>query len=47
MSRRAPALLVTLVLLAGCGFKGDLVHPEAEQPQADKAEPAERDPVPE
>lgn len=42
----AAALLVALVPLAGCGFKGDLVHPDADEAQPDKAEPAERDPAP-
>jgi predicted small lipoprotein YifL len=42
------SLLLALALLGGCGFKGDLVHPEADDAtQHDKAEPAERDPVPE
>ena len=47
-ARRVLPLLLVLALLAGCGFKGDLVHPEADDAaQPDKAEPAERDPVPE
>lgn len=48
MSARRVPLLLSLMLLAGCGFKGDLVHPEAKDAeQPDKAEPAQRDPVPE
>jgi len=41
---RLPTLALVAVLLAGCGFKGDLVQPGAE-PAPEKTEPAQRDPV--
>jgi len=41
---RATALVLLLALLAGCGFKGDLVKSGEETPPA-KEDPAKRDPV--
>lgn len=42
---RLTALALAFALLAGCGFKGDLVKPGEETPPA-KEDPAKRDPVP-
>jgi len=41
---RLMPLALSAVLLASCGFKGDLVEP-GEEPTPEKAEPAQRDPV--
>ena len=41
---RLTVLAVLLALIAGCGFKGDLVKP-GEEAKPEKVEPAQRDPV--
>jgi predicted small lipoprotein YifL len=41
---RLPLLALLVALIAGCGFKGDLVQP-GEEAVPEKAEPAQRDPV--
>jgi predicted small lipoprotein YifL len=37
---RAGGILLLVVLLAGCGMKGDLVLPDPEAPPAAPSEPA-------
>jgi predicted small lipoprotein YifL len=40
-ARRAAGLALLVLLLAGCGTKGDLVLPDPAAPPAAPAEPAE------
>ncbi|HET7842753.1 MAG TPA: lipoprotein [Xanthomonadales bacterium] len=42
--QRLAVLALAALVLAACGFKGDLVKP-GEEPQQEKADPARRDPV--
>ena len=42
--QRLAVLALAALVLAACGFKGDLVKP-GEEAQPEKVEPAQRDPV--